>query len=423
MQLHPMRDTTRHFLREVEGREIAMRGPQFIFLGFLAGRDQLDRAFAADPAPQVSAAKFETAILEGLAANGAKVRVVGALPIASYPHSKILLVARSSFTTAISGVSGVLAFSLNLPLLKLGLRLVTTLHHGIRLLRSGEGRGGIIVYSLHTPYLAAAIVLKRLFGVPVSIFIPDLPMHMAGRTLTGLHGAVKGLDNRLLRRLVASADLAFPITEEIANAWLPADLRYLVVEGIAPAVEPAGPIVREKSARTRILYTGSFSHILKVVRMFCSRPELNVDLVLVGGGPDLEELQQLAAEDQRIAIKPFMVGESLQREFEAADFLINPRDTLWEGARYSFPSKLFDYMTRGLPVLSTSMPGIPPEYFECFFALDDRDTELFAASLVRALTASREEIETRVAAGERLLTNQKSAKATGARILEALSSC
>lgn len=400
-----------------------MSSPPFIFLGFLAGREQLDRAFATDPTPQVSAVKFETAILEGLAANGAEVRVVGALPIASYPNSKTFLVAGSPFTTAIPGVSGVLAFSLNLPLLKLGLRLVTTLYHGIRLLRSGEGRSGIIVYSLHTPYLAAAIVLKQLFGVPVSIFIPDLPLHMAGRALTGLHGAVKGLDNRLLRRLATNVDFAFPITEEIARAWLPARLHYLVVEGIAPTVEPTRPILRGNPTRKRILYTGSFSHILKVVRMFCSRSELDVELVLVGGGPDLAELQQLAAEDQRVDLKPFMVGAPLQREFEAADFLINPRDTQWEGAKYSFPSKLFDYMTRGLPILSTSMPGIPPEYFECFFALDDRNMELFAASLMRALNASREEIESRVALGERLLTNQKSSKATGARILEALLSC
>lgn len=400
-----------------------MPSPQFILFGFLAGREQLDRAFATDPTPQVSAVKFQAAILEGLVANGAEVRVVGALPIGSYPRSKTFFVAGAPFTTDFPGVSGVLAFSLNIPLLKLGLRLATTLYHGIRLVRGGQGRSGIIVYSLHTPYLAAAIVLKRLFGVPVSVFIPDLPIHMAGRTLTGLHEFVKKVDNRLLQRLAASSDLAFPITNEIARDWLPPHLRYVVVEGIAAAVEPAAPLLRENTAKKRILYAGSFSHILKVLRMFCSRTEFDVELVFVGGGPDLDEMEQLAAEDQRIVIKPFMVGDALQREFENTDFLINPRDTQWDGARYSFPSKLFDYMTRGLPVLSTLMPSIPPEYFECFFALDDGDTERFAASLMRALTASREEIETRIAVGQRLLSNQKSAKATGARILKALSSC
>jgi glycosyltransferase involved in cell wall biosynthesis len=400
-----------------------MPGPRFLFLGFLAGAEQLSRAFAKDPIPQVSAVKFETAILEGLVTNGAEVKVVGALPIASFPSSKTLLVPGSHFTTTLPGVSGVLAFSINLPLIKLGLRLLTAFYHGSRILTSGEGRDGIIVYSLHTPYLAAAIALKRVFCVPVSVFIPDLPMHMAGRPLTGLHGAIKNLDNRLLRRLASKVDFAFPITEGIARSWLPARVRYLVVEGIAPAVDPIRRSVSESPTRKRILYTGSFSHILKVVRMFCCRPELDAELVLVGGGPDEDELQALSKKDKRLEIKPFMIGKQLEREIEAADFLINPRDTHWEGAKYSFPSKLFDYMARGLPILSTSMPSIPSEYFQCFFAVDDRDADLLAASLKRALTVSREEIETRIAAGERLLKTQKSAKAVGARVLEALSSC
>ncbi|WP_168734523.1 glycosyltransferase [Ollibium composti] len=382
----------------------------------------MDRAFSSDPTPQVSAVNFEMALLDGLAANGANIRIIGALPVASYPRCKRLVVIGAPFSTVIGGVSGVLATSLNLPLVKLGIRLLTSLYHGRRMLRRGIGRNGIIVYSLHTPYVAAALWLKRLYRVPVAVFIPDLPLHMSGKRSRGLHGAIKGLDDRLLRHLMEKVDFAFPITEGVARSWLPTSLPYHVVEGIAPVFVPSSRRPRSRGqARPRILYTGSFSHIHRVVQLFAARPDLDAELVLVGGGPDLEALQQLATQDMRIKIKPFVVGEALQREFDAADFLINPRDPQWMGAQFSFPSKLFDYMTRKLPILSTRMPGIPPEYFNCFFALDEQDEIALATSLEKALAAGSSEIEARIAAGERLLSTDKSAKVVGARILKALS--
>ncbi len=154
-----------------------------------------------------------------------------------------------------------------------------------------------------------------------------------------------------------------------------------------------------------------------------AHPEIEAQWTMVGDGPDVAALRQLAESDRRLTIKPFLTGEALNREFEAADFLINPRDASWSGARYSFPSKLFDYMTRGLPILSTRLPGIPPEYFECFLPLDDGDDQSFATSLDRALSVDQSEIAKRVAAGEFLLRTEKSAEAVGARVLKALAAC
>jgi hypothetical protein len=295
---------------------------------------------------------------------------------------------------------------------------VTSLAQGKRLLAAGHG---LIVYSAHTPYVAAALWLKHRFRVPFLIFVPDLPMHMHGKPLHGPGGWIKRLDSELLRRMIAKADVVFPITQALADDWLPNHRRVVVVEGIAPSSRRATP--RLPRGKPRILYTGTFSYTLKTLRMFAKHPEIEAQWTMVGDGPDAASLRQLSERDGRLTIKPFLTGEALNREFEAADFLVNPRDTFWDGARYSFPSKLLDYMTRSLPILSTRLPGIPPEYFECFFPLDDSDDRLFAASLNQALTADQSEIARRVAAGGRLLRNEKSAKAVGARVLEALRTC
>jgi hypothetical protein len=270
--------------------------------------------------------------------------------------------------------------------------------------------------------LIAAIWLKRCYKIPVAVFIPDLPMHTSGEELRGFRAFVRNANNRLLKQLVAKLDLAFPITKEMAKDWLPSSIRYRVIEGIAPTCVARGtPIKSEPNKIPVILYTGQFSYTLKFVKLFTSLPRIDAKLVFIGRGPDEGELKAIADNDSRFVVRPFVTGEAFEQEFAAADFLLNPRDTSWDGGRYSFPSKLFDYMTRGRPILSTPIAGIPEEYFDCFIEICDDNLEGFATSLERAIASSPAELERRVIIGETMLATSKSAKAVIGKVLEAMS--
>lgn len=400
-----------------------MRPANFLFFGFIAGKKELEQAFKGDPTPQVSAVKFQTGLIEGFTSNCASLAVLGALPIASYPRSRTVFVRKTNFSLGPANVSGVLMGGINLPILKLFVRLATSLIEGRRTLSEGRGSDGIIVYALHTPFIAASLVLKRLFKVPVFVFVPDLPMHMAGKRLYGIHSIAKRVDNWFLQLMITHVDLTFPISESMAQSWLPNSVKHLVVEGVAPARVPAKRKAKTCSKPPQILYTGQFSHITNFATMFASCPEIDVNLVFVGGGPDGEKLKQLAASDYRITVKPFVIGEALEQEFSDADYLLNPRDTHWVGARYSFPSKLFDYMARGRPILSTRMPGIPDEYFDCFLELSDNSPQSLMESFRAALETPPEEIERRIDIGEKMLATVKSPKAVTARVLKAIFEC
>lgn len=153
------------------------------------------------------------------------------------------------------------------------------------------------------------------------------------------------------------------------------------------------------------------------VTLFAAAREIDAELVLIGSGEDKAHLQALAEKDTRITVKDFLLGEALEQEFSAADYLLNPRSSEWEGAQYSFPSKLFDYMARGKPILSTKLPGIPEAYYRCFFAIADSNPTLFSQSMKAALGACQEELAQRIEAGFVLL-QQRSPAAIGALVIE-----
>lgn len=401
-----------------------------LFFGFVADNLAIKDAFNTEANPQVSAINFQMGLLDGFDRNHVNVRILSALPISTYPTSPILLVQSKHFELTNETVKGRLMFSLNLPIIKLIIRLFTSVLYGIVEIRSMVKLDCIIVYSLHSPYLIAAIILKKLFRVPVGVFIPDLPLNMAGKNETGVRKAAKMLDNWLIHKLVALLDIAYPITEAIPKVWLPNGLKYLVVEGIAPtfngkelANTQSIVFTKVNKPSKRVLYTGSFTYIKKFVQWFSVCQSLNVDLVLVGGGAETSELKAIAHKDSRITIKEFMLGEQLNSEIEAADFLINPRDTEWAGASFSFPSKLFDYMGRGKPIISTRMAGIPEEYFDCFIGISDDSLSAFKSSIETAMSISEQEIMARIRFGYSLLELSKSPKEVVKRIINAWSEC
>lgn len=147
---------------------------------------------------------------------------------------------------------------------------------------------------------------------------------------------------------------------------------------------------------------------------------IDAELTLIGDGPERAALEQLARLDGRIVVRPFMKPDQLQHEVSKANFLINLRDTAWPGGKYSFPSKLVEYIRQGKPVISTRLDGIPDEYFDYFSPLDDTDSEAFARSLAQALAADATQLDAAVSSAQSMLRERKSSPVVGRRMLEAL---
>jgi glycosyltransferase involved in cell wall biosynthesis len=58
----------------------------------------------------------------------------------------------------------------------------------------------------------------------------------------------------------------------------------------------------------------------------------------------------------------FLSHDELQQRLAAAHVLVNPRPVDQDFVRYSFPSKLIEYLAAGTPVITTRLPGIPSDY-------------------------------------------------------------
>ena len=395
-------------------------GPaRLLFVGFLVRDEDADSIFEGEDHPQVSALRYQKNLLHALETAGASLDAVTTPPVASFPRNRHWWIGGADYNLAGYRIRGRQISGPNLPVVRLPGRLIQVVRHGRRKLPSPCD--GILVYSVHTPMVAAALLLKRLHRVPVFVVIPDIPTFMGGPT-NPLKRLLKRVDAALVRRLLARADGAFPVADGTGRDWLVPGTRYSMIEGISDEAADVlvharanGSYVFRGAPRPTLLYTGVLAYLMRFARAFHASA-IDATVVFMGGGEDLAELQQLATVDERIQVKPFTTGEEFTREVQRADFMLNPRDPDWPGSAYSFPWKVFDYLRTGKPLISTRLRAVPPEYFAVFRPVELDDQPSFEASLARALRV--DDNPEAIWNGAERLAGRLSSAAVGARVLE-----
>ena len=146
--------------------------------------------------------------------------------------------------------------------------------------------------------------------------------------------------------------------------------------------------------------------------------KLDAQLHIYGFGDFAPELEKITQEDARIQYKG-RVGraEILEKEREAA-LLVNVRNPRDDYTAYSFPSKTIEYMSSGTPLLTSRLPGIPPEYFDYCYSIAGNDVSEIKTALERIMG---EPDETRREMGQRaksFIRENKTAFKQAERVLD-----
>lgn len=224
----------------------------------------------------------------------------------------------------------------------------------------------LVCYSMHLPFLLACHIVKiKRKNIHLCIIVPDLPEYMSVRT--GLVGRLFNLLFRISYYVVNRADSIVAITADMLDKFEPS-IAKVVIEGIA---DPQYVALTGGGRRKKyFLYTGTLDvryGIRNLLDSFLAAGIDDYELHICGDGDDRAYVESVAARVE--GVKYFgqldrIAVLKLQRD---ASLLINPRGNDSEYTRYSFPSKIIEYMSSGVPVLMYRLDGVPEEYYDfCF---------------------------------------------------------
>lgn len=258
-----------------------------------------------------------------------------------------------------------------------------------------EGNDVIVfVYSMRSAPMATACHIKeRIPQAKIYLTITDLPQFMdLGQSR--IKAALKKIDWRSIKKMQQKFDGFILYAEKMAEyLTIPAE-KWMLMEG---SYDTSEQIIAVKDKKKAVMYSGKLDEqygIKMLVDAFMSIQDSDIELWITGGGNTEAYIKECAKKDNRIKFYGFLPSRQdvLQKQAEAS-LLVNMRLPSEPASGYCFPSKLFEYMATGTPVLSFDIAGIPREYLQYLLVVEKESTEALREKMQLALRLDKKELE------------------------------
>ncbi|MFR1696239.1 MAG: glycosyltransferase [Acutalibacteraceae bacterium] len=272
--------------------------------------------------------------------------------------------------------------TLNIPLLK---NILYFLFGFLGVCRRSQERPIIICDVLNFSVIAGAVLASRLLGLKSVGIVTDLPTMLSPK---------KGLYSLLNNKIIQYFKSYVFMTEQMNQVINLKQKPYLVIEGqVDLAMEMQKNDLAEKRFPRICMYAGGIQRIYGVpelVEAFIKVDIPDAELHIYGDGDYANELTNICLTHNKVKYFGTRLNSEIVKAEIEASLLINPRPTHELYTKYSFPSKNMEYMASGTPVLTTRLPGMPKEYEEFVYLINDETIDGIGEALVSVLSDSRE---------------------------------
>lgn len=387
-------------------------------LGFTVPYERLIEINRVDAAMASQTHRFAWALVAAIRAHDVAVDLVSAAPVSDYPNNPRRWFSLAQFEEG--GVRGLELPFLNILAAKHLTRFAAAWVLGFPRMRSFRP-DWIVVHGVHTPFLWFAVLVAPLVSARVCVILTDPPgvvLPSDGPFRAKLKAVDIGISKAALRR----ADRVVVLAETLAIDFAPT-VPSMVMEGLwRPDGEapPAGAVPTRD--RATIVYAGGLREeygAKALVEAVLGSPRLDVSLELYGSGPLSDWIVEVASRDERVQIPRLVEPDELSAIYARADVLVQPRPVDQHFVRYSFPSKLIEYMASGTPTVSTRLPSIPAEYGEHVIWTGDSVGEL-SATLEHVLGMDRDARNALGSSAATFIRDSRSAAPQGKRLVDFL---
>lgn len=371
--------------------------------------------------PSASAQNFEYALLKGLVAvDGVELTVVTAESIAAYPRGNRFYLKGRREELFPSCVADVVS-ALNLPGIKQfchGVGAAKQLKKWLKYNKNCEEQG-VLLYGLYPAVAKRLIKVCKKAQCRVFSVITDIPDTMF--TYTGKRGIIKKLFSGFYKQGAVGLQNKFDgyvfLTDAMSDKVAPGK-PYVVVETIADAKVFDGIIV-DKAKPPAIAYAGALykKYGLDLLLEAFSLVKEDCELWLFGSGDYEEQIIAAAKQDERIKFYGRVSREEVLNRERAASLLLNVRNDVDDYTKYSFPSKMVEYLLSGTPVLTTRLSGIPDEYYRYCFTPTGRTASEIAKSITTVLSDPQRAADIAVAA-QRFVIEKKNSCTQAKKIVD-----
>ncbi len=381
------------------GLERQMREAKpFYFFSNLVEEDLYKELYTKKERPGQQAQKFNRLIAEGFADNGRKIEcctsVLASDAIVDYRFRRFENHGMYHYS-----------LSINIPGIKTIWNILGAFFHTLY-----ARYGAVIIDVLSIDNAIGALAAAKLRGMPDTGIVTDLPEHFSG----------DGLYAKIVYRIMAVCGSFVFLTEYMDEKLNPKHRPYIVMEGLCDSrVTPSVSSRRNN----KIIFAGEIDEqngVITLVRAFREWDSDEYELYYYGSGEAMDLLKKEAGGDPRIHIMGLILNRELLEIMKDAALLVNPRPIHQDFVKYSFPSKVMEYMNTGTLHASSHLACIPEEYFRYIGDLGDGSSEDILKYFRVFEKMPEKERDAMAAAAQKFVLENKNNRRQAERIAELL---
>ncbi|WP_270305496.1 glycosyltransferase [Terrisporobacter petrolearius] len=346
--------------------------------------DEKDAILNSKIAPSVSTHNFNINLLNGLRKNlGNDLTIINTEKLASFPnYRKVLIKSTREMNDKIGMYFNI--GKINLPILKDIIeyfKLKRQLEKWIKF--NTNDAMYICAYGRRLSHVLAINKMKKIYPeITTCMALADLSGNLACKTAS--YGRVKDqIANMLLDFQIKQSkkfDSFVLLTKQMYEYLKLNNKPFTIIEGIysTDLINSDININENTSEKKIIAYSGILSsqyNVDNLLDVFELIQDSNYQLWLFGDGDLKSKIVEKSKSDNRIKFFGYVDNKSLKEHLNKATVLINPRQNIGEYTKYSFPSKVIEYLTLKKPVIGYKLDGIPDEYDKYIFYPNDNTVE------------------------------------------------
>lgn len=343
-----------------------------LYVSTLVSSKYFDELLYEGYKPELSIQKFNTLLVNGLVDNECNVEALSDIPINNLSKSN-----KRGFNEEEGKINYQYCPKVNLKVLS---NLVVFLSSFIATVRWSnrhkQEEKVVILDILKTSLCLGSLLACSLLRIKTVGIVTDVP---GFRMLKKEKKTAKQkLSEFTIKKYISYFDLYVLLTEQMNEIVNPYGRPFIIMEGLVDINMNHNPVNSNKNDKKVILYAGGLFEQYGIKRTIDAFKKLkgdNFELHLYGSGDMTKYMTKYQEEDNRVKFFGVVNNKKVVEAELDATLLINPRPTDEDFTKYSFPSKNMEYMVSGTPLLTTSLPGMPKEYYDYVYLLRDETVD------------------------------------------------
>lgn len=354
--------------------------------------------------------KFHRLLVEGFKLNNCKVAALTVLPVTrNNTNKKVYL----DETEKNNGIVYHYPMVINLPIIKHIFAITASMFSFISIAKKNKDIV-LIADCLNKSVALGSVLGAKIMKVPSVGIVTDLPDMLLGKK------------DRINNWIVRLYDQYILLTEQM-NDYIIANIThkqkpYIIVEGMVDIDMGKNSISEQKKYSKKVcMYAGILDRKYGIEMLVKGFDKANIpdsELHIYGDGEYKDELLEICKKKSNIKYFGLKPNSYIVEEQQKATLLVNPRPSDKEFTKYSFPSKNMEYMVSGTPALMTRLPGMPEEYLEYVYILEDESIDGMAGKMKEILNFSKEENMEKGRKAKEYVLKEKSNKNQAERIMK-----